>query len=280
VGINRVLSNLRLSPVGVVANIPRRVLYALSYYAPKVPKIIAWGFKSKEDTNYTYALTDDNLLALAHTISAVTCADVPTVRAYIDEAQNDAQLKATVIATLRDSKFRFISDARCEFGRRLGWYALARILKPKVVIETGIDKGHGAILLCAALLRNCADGAEGRYYGTDINPEAGWLLRAPYSEVGTLLIGDSIESLRKFDGTIDLFINDSDHSTVYEYREYQTVAGKLSDCAVIIGDNAHVSPMLARFATETGRQFLFFHEVPEDHWYPGAGLGMAFRKLT
>jgi predicted O-methyltransferase YrrM len=272
----RLLQSLNSTPAGVVINIPRRIVYALGYYVPKLAKILAWGFGSRETTNYTYDLSDDSLFYLMHTIAVVTGADLDVVGGYIEEARTDAQLRATVIGAIRESRFRYLSDARCEFGRRLGWYALVRIMKPRVVVETGVDKGLGAILLCAALLKNRADGAGGIYFGTDINPEAGWLLRPPYSQVGSVLFGDSIESLQKLPQNIDLFINDSDHSGDYEYREYRTIAEKLSDRAIVLGDNSHVTPMLARFAAECGMQFLHFREVPRDHWYPGCGIGIAF----
>jgi hypothetical protein len=275
--LKRPLRALKSTPVGIVANIPKRVASALGYYLPKLKMILIWGFRSREDTNYTYDLTEDSILNLAHTVSVVTGADLPTVTGYIAEARSDAALAETVIGAVRRSKFRFVADARCQFGRRLGWYALVRILKPRVVVETGVDKGLGALLLCAALLKNRAEGREGKYYGTDINPEAGWLLRPPYSELGTILYGDSVRSLSDFPDAIDLFINDSDHSAEYEYREYKAVAGKLSDNAVLLGDNSHVSPMLARFAAESGMRFLYFHEVPKNHWYPGSGIGIAFR---
>jgi Methyltransferase domain len=275
--LRRRLSEFKLSPVGALANIPRRVTYALGYYVPKILQIFTWGFRSREDTNYTYGITDDNRLYLAHTLSVVTGVDLPTVAAYLEEPLNDVELKRTIETALGSSKFRFVSDPRAEFGRRLGWYAFVRILKPKVVIETGVDKGHGAVLLCSALLKNRAEGFDGKYFGTDINPDAGWLLRPPYDSVGKLLIGDSIQSLRNFEGAIDLFINDSDHSAIYEYQEYQTVLAKLSNDALILGDNSHESPMLPKFAAENGMRFLYFREVPRDHWYPGGGIGIAFR---
>jgi predicted O-methyltransferase YrrM len=167
-------------------------------------------------------------------------------------------------------------DLMSPFGRRLGWYAVARAIKPGTVVETGVERGHGAVILCAALMRNATEGHPGRYYGTDINPEAGYLLTEPYSAMGNILYGDSIESLKALDGTIDLFINDSDHSAEYEYREYHTVAHKLSPGAIILGDNAHVTDSLALFARETGRRFIFFREEPKNHWYPGAGIGISF----
>jgi predicted O-methyltransferase YrrM len=278
--VRRLFHSLNATPAGVLINIPRRIIYAFGFYLPRLGEIFSWGFGSRETTNYTYDLSDDSLFYLMHTIAVVTGAELDVVRGYIVEARTDAKLRETVIGAIQKSRFKYLSDARCEFGRRLGWYALVRILKPRVVVETGVDKGHGAILICAALLRNRAEGAGGRYFGTDLNPEAGWLLQPPYSDVGAILFGDSIESLRKFPRKIDLFINDSDHSADYEYREYRTIANKLADHAVILGDNSHVTPMLAKFAAECGKQFLHFREVPRDHWYPGCGIGFAFDRAS
>jgi hypothetical protein len=73
-------------------------------------------------------------------------------------------------------------------------------------------------------------------------------------------------------------VNDSERSGDYEYREYQTIAEKLNPGAIILGDNSHVSDSLCHFAWEAGRCFVFFREVPKDHWYPGAGIGFAFER--
>lgn len=162
------------------------------------------------------------------------------------------------------------------YGRRLGWYALVRALKPRTVVETGVDKGLGSCVLAAGLLRNRAEGHPGRYLGTDINPQAGWMFQGAYREAGEILYGDSIESLQRLEGPIDLFINDSDHSSEYEEREYACIALKLSPTAVVLGDNAFVTDKLYQFAVVTGRRFLFFSEKPADHWYPGAGIGAAW----
>lgn len=127
------------------------------------------------------------------------------------------------------------------------------------------------MVLCSALLRNRQEGHKGHYYGTDLNSKAGYLLRESYAEVGQILYGDSVESLRNLKGTIDLFINDSDHSADHESQEYETVAGKLSPGAVILGDNSYATDRLIKFSHATGRKFLFWKEEPMDHWYPGWG---------
>ncbi|MET4445559.1 hypothetical protein ABIB75_003841 [Bradyrhizobium sp. GM2.2] len=135
----------------------------------------------------------------------------------------------------------------------------------------------GAVVLCAALLRNTAEGHPGRYYGTDINKNAGFYLRSPYSSVGVVLYGDSIQSLRAFDSRVDLFINDSEHSAEYEAEEYEAIKEKLSPHAIVLGDNSHVTSKLAEFSMREGRRFVFLAEEPADHWYRGAGIGVSWR---
>ena len=92
--------------------------------------------------------------------------------------------------------------------------------------------------------------------------------------MGTILYGDSIQSLRALDRQIDVFVNDSDHSDEYEAAEYQAIKPKLGPRAVIIGDNADCTDKLCRFAHEMDWPFLFIHEEPRDHWYHGGGIGL------
>ena len=257
--------------------IPKRVLYAMSYYNKKYVQILKWGVRSRETANYTYDLTESNILYLAQTISVVTGVDSNKILGYINEARNNEELKQHIINATIKSPQKEYADLRIDFGRRLGWYAFARTMKPKIIVETGVDKGMGSVLLCSALLKNKEEGFEGLFFGTDINPDAGYLLSGKYAEAGKILYGDSIQTLSQFPEKIDLFINDSDHSKDYEYREYITIQDKISENAVLLGDNSHISDKLAIFSNETNRNFLFFKEEPRGHWYPGAGIGISFK---
>jgi Methyltransferase domain len=259
-----------------VLRIPKRALYAMSYYNKKYFQIIKWSIKSRETDNYTYELTETNIYYLAQMISVVTQVDSRKIIDYINEARNNKQLKDHILGEIMKSPSREYADLRVDFGRRLGWYAFARAIKPKIIVETGVDKGMGSVLLCSALLKNKEEGFTGQYFGTDINPKAGYLLNGIYSEFGKILYGDSLQTLAQFNEKIDLFINDSDHSANYEYQEYLTVRDKISENAILLGDNSHVSDKLAVFSTETNRNFLFFREEPNGHWYPGAGIGISF----
>jgi predicted O-methyltransferase YrrM len=169
-----------------------------------------------------------------------------------------------------------MKDSSLLLGRRLGWYAMVRAMKPKLVVETGVHQGVGAVTIITALRRNSEEGFTGRYLGTDIDPEAGVLLSDEFLEHGELLYGDSIDSLERIEEKIDIFINDSDHSEVYEAREYEVIHSKLGLGAIILGDNSHVTDALLKYSTSKQRKFLFFKEEPKAHWYPGGGIGVSF----
>ena len=254
-----------------------RARLASSYYWPKFRLILRWLLASRENTNFTYDITPKNQLYLAHVLAVVLDKPMEDIKAYIDEARGDEVLAEHVIRTVGSSAQAVAADETCHFGRRLGWYVVVRVVRPRVVVETGVDKGLGAVLLCAALRRNEAEGHTGHYYGIDINPAAGFLLGGHYAPFGTLVEGDSVEHLRKFPNKIDVLITDSDHTAEYEYREYEAAGEHLAPRALIIADNAHVSDALARFSNDTARRFLFFREEPLDHWYPGAGIGFSYR---
>jgi len=43
----------------------------------------------------------------------------------------------------------------------------------------------------------------------------------------------------------------------------------------VLSDNSHSTDALAKWSRATGRDFLFFQERPEHHWYRGAGIGVS-----
>ena len=265
-----------LSPAMKLLLMPLRLTRATPHLFRPVRQTASWLLQSREYTNFTYDLTPLNLRHLAHFIAHVSKVGVPMIEGYFNELDQDEVLREHLRDSVRRHPRGFGADEKARYARRLGWYALVRTLKPRVVVETGIDKGLGTCVLAAALLRNRAEGKPGRVYGTDINPQAGYLVSAPYSEVAHILYGDSIQSLNTIQEPIDLFINDSDHSENYEAEEYQCILPKLAPGAIVLGDNSHSSPALIDFSAKNGRGFLFFREVPKDHWYPGSGIGISF----
>lgn len=269
---------VRVPILGSVILAVYRLKTALSYFIRPLINVLKWIFNSKEITNFTYDMKEHNKRYLASMIADVLNVSTSMVEGYFEEILEDENLKRHIETMNINSSMAFISDKEVRFGRRIGWYAFARATKPKIIVETGVDKGMGSCVLAAALKRNIEEGFPGKYYGTDINPKAGYLLSGQYAEFGSILYGDSIESLAKLNETIDLFINDSDHSADYEANEYVTIGDKLSKQAVLLGDNSHCSDKLLEFSLASGRRFIFFKEEPADHWYPGSGIGISFNR--
>jgi hypothetical protein len=253
-----------------------RTRTAFAYFKTPIWHLVVWVMASKEDSNFTYDLTPLNKHHMALLIAHITRKPVEEISGYIAEAEGDEALRQHIGQFLGTTSPVGAKEEPAPFGRRLGWYAIVRARKPRLVIETGVDKGLGSCVIAAALRRNSLEGYSGYYRGTDINPEAGVMFQGDYQSHGEIMIGDSIKSLGRIAGPIDLFINDSDHSAEYERREYQAIRGKLSPEAFILGDNSHATLELPKFARDTGREFVFFREQPKNHWYPGAGIGIAF----
>jgi predicted O-methyltransferase YrrM len=271
---------LRLPVINRVVAFFYRLFIGLRVVIYPFKWLIIWLFKSRETTNFTYDLGSINRRYLISLIADILGKSCNEIEGYVNEIENDNDLKSHVSARVAEFRSKINVDSEIKFGRRIGWYAFARATKPKIIVETGVDKGLGSCVLTAALMRNAQEGNPGYYYGTDINPDAGFFLAGNYAKFGKILYGDSISTLQALEQKIDLFINDSDHSADYEKKEYDTISQKLSSAAIILGDNSHVTDKLLDFATETQRQFIFFSEMPARHWYPGAGIGIAFRRTA
>src|SRR3546814_8812473 len=142
-----------------------------------------------ETSNYSYELTGLSKQHIAHAVAVATATPVDKIQAYFCELENDEDLRRAITSTVRASRHRHLTAEIMPYGRRLGWYAVVRATKPRVVVETGVDKGLGAMVLCAARLRNAEEDRPGRSFGTEINPHAGYLLQPPYDSVGEIQIG-------------------------------------------------------------------------------------------
>jgi predicted O-methyltransferase YrrM len=253
----------------------RRARIAARYLLPSAQRGFTWIFKKSEESNFYYSLTDLNRKYMASAISVATGASTTDILEYFSELESDYELRLHLQEGL--DCYEKNLHVKMNYGRRIGWYAIVRVTKPRLIVETGVDHGVGACVLASALIRNVEEGFPGRYVGTEINPLAGQLLSGRYANVGEIIYADSLNTLDALEEEIDCFINDSDHSFEYEGQEYKSIRNKLSTNAVLLGDNSHSSTKLYEFSIESGRKFIFVPESPLDHWYPGAGIGISFR---
>jgi predicted O-methyltransferase YrrM len=268
---------IKTTAAGRIFLLPLRLGIALSHQLPLFKTIIAWTFRSKEYYNHSYDLHPLNRQYYIAFIASLCQQPYATIENYFLELEENKSLQQFITTHLQSSPDKYTMDLPPRWGKRLGWYALVRALKPKHIVETGVDKGLGSCVLAAALLRNQEEGHEGKLLGIDISPKAGQLFQPPYSSFGKIVIGDSLETLKNLKETVDFFIHDSDHTESFEMAEYQAVASKLASNAILLTDNGYMTNTLLNFAKQTNRNFLYFQDRPIKHWWPGDGLGIAWK---
>jgi predicted O-methyltransferase YrrM len=256
-----------------------RALRVWSYLKNDIWLGVKWVFQRTELSNFYYKLEENNISDLVALISTLTTIQPSRIEDFVQEINSDSHVREVLLGfqeshpELRDSEF--------SLGRRIGWYVFARITKPQLIVETGVHHGMGGLTLLAALHKNGLEGSPGEYIGTDIDTKAGILLSASKFKNWQILLGDSLASLQELhDGSVGLFINDSDHSANYERDEYSAIKDKLTTEAIILGDNCHATSSLREFSRTQNRNFVFFREIPKDHFYPGAGIGISMPAMN
>jgi predicted O-methyltransferase YrrM len=268
---------IKFTAAGRVVMVPFRFgAIALPYLARQFGLAVRWAFSSKEYYNHSYHLTALNRQYLASYVSVVSGHDLATVEKYCAELENDQSLRNTLEQRTVASLDRHNCDVEPRYGRRIGWYALVRATKPRVVLETGVDRGLGTAVIAAALKRNAEEGFPGMVFATDIMPDCGHLLAEPYKSFCRVLLGDSVETLKKFAEPVDIFLHDSDHRPEYEWAEFTAIEPRLHPGSLVLSDNSQQTTKLLEFAQRLGRSFLFFQDQPLNHWWPGDGIGGAF----
>ncbi len=132
----------------------------------------------------------------------------------------------------------------------VGLYAAIRSLRPRTVVETGVDWGKSSAVILYALSRN----GRGELYSIDlpsVGRENGTLVPASLRQHWNLRLGDAkvllpdrLEEL----GGVDAFYHDSDHSDAHMTWEFETVWPYLAPGGLLVADDIDWSPAFDRFA--------------------------------
>ena len=226
----------------------------------------------RELTNFTYDI--DNLDELATFVATALGRPTSEIETYLLEVADDNRFLADLSDRLKQRRDR---NPRPLFGRRLGWYALVRATKPRLVVETGTADGLGTALLARAVQRNEADGWPGRVLSFDVDPTAGWLLSDELRGVAHVVTGDAGVCIKHElrDQEVGVFIHDSLHTYEHELLEFKIALNHAAETLFLISDNAHSTTALMDTAAAVGGAYGFFREHPAGHFYPGAGIGLA-----
>jgi predicted O-methyltransferase YrrM len=213
--------------------------------------------------NFTYDL--DNEQELASVIATALAWPEGRIADYFAEAHDDAVLH-------RLPRRPMSQKTTPQYARRLGWYAIARALKPEVVVETGVHSGLGSVLLLRALDRN----RSGLLLSFDVDPQAGWLVPEGLRSRWRMIVGKTTDTLEGAIAgrTVGMVVHDSDHSYDCEYFELTTALRHAAPEIAVVSDNSHVTTALPDVLREFGVEPHFFRERPRGHFYPGATLGV------
>lgn len=220
--------------------------------------------------NFTYEL--DNEDDLASFLAAGLGISTTDAAGLIRELQGDDDLRELLAAQLRR---RWDRKSRAHYGRRLGWYAIARVIRPELVVETGIHDGLGSVLLLRALERNAAEGHPGRLLSVDVDPSAGWLVDERLREHWEPIYESTFTALPKaLEGQeVGMIVHDSDHTYECELFEFQAAVDHAAGRLALVSDNSHATSALRDVCARLGIEYGLFLERPQAHFYPGAGMG-------
>lgn len=157
---------------------------------------------------------------------------------------------------------RNLPSARGGFGRAAELYVLARALKPRVIVETGVASGVSSAHWLRALWRN----ERGTLYSIDLPnigdgvalPEGkapGWIVPDELRKRWDLRLGDSRELLPKLleeQAPVDIFFHDSDHAKESMLFEFQAAYPNMRSGGLILSDDTNYNDAWDEFC-QTGR---------------------------
>jgi predicted O-methyltransferase YrrM len=247
-----------------------RVKTIFQFNLSNLLKSLSWLIKTEEFTNYMYEISAINRNQMIGAVSQISKLPISEVEEYFIELETDFEFADQLKEKGKKLKRRYELIFPIPYARRIVWYALVRIFKPNVVVESGTEKGLGSLIINRALEKN----GIGQLHTLDIDIYAGSLFDDQDKEKINLVIGDSIESIGLI-SEIDFFIQDSNHSMVHEILELKALEKKLCKNSIVISDNAHDSNALFEWSKKMERNYLFINEQSKKHWYPGDGVGIS-----
>jgi predicted O-methyltransferase YrrM len=182
----------------------------------------------------------------------------PIQRAYTEwvlesKNQSEAELIMSLTGIDQTGIQKIIAETDLEPRARLQ-YALVRIIKPRLVVETGVNRGLSSAAILTAMERNQI----GELYSIDLPTETRLTDGTIYkntTEIGKLvpqeirrrwhlILGDAKTELPKLLDeikTIDIFLHDSLHTEEHMMWEFQTAWPYIRDGGLLLSDDIGVS---------------------------------------
>lgn len=221
--------------------------------------------------DFTYEL--DNEGELVEFLAGSLGLAPEAISGYLDEIRAEPALTWELSARVR---WRADMKRPVGLGHRVAWYAVARTVKPRVVVETGIKHGLGALVMLVALERNAREGSEGRLISFDPDPFSGWVVPARLRHNWEPILESTFDALETTlaGEKVDLVICDTPPDYETESFEMRTALRHAAPGIVLIAGNGDRTTVLPELAAELEGEYHYFAERPRHHIYPGAGIGL------
>ncbi len=140
-------------------------------------------------------------------------------------------------------------------------YILCRIIKPRIVIETGVANGFST----ASILQALEDNQAGKHYSIELHhkeivtipvgKELGWVIPEHLKHRWHLKLGESLKvlpCLLKELGTTDIFLHDSRHTYRTMMKEYTIMWPYLHKGALLLSHDVKFNDAFLDFSDKVG----------------------------
>lgn len=182
----------------------------------------------------------------------------------------------------REDVLRYWEESK---SKDLPWpllYVIARVSKPNIVVETGVETGRSSFSILQAL----ADNGQGLLYSIELgggktfesdgltfnalsDDKVGSLVPAGLRNRWYLVFGDAREEvlplLREL-GAIDIFLHDSLHTDQHTLFEFQSAWPFLRETGYLLADD--IGSSFREFACQVNKAYICTN-LPYDHQYIG-----------
>lgn len=229
--------------------------------------------------NYTFELADEDEFARA--VAQAVDASLARIRELFEQLKEDARFNSDVRSRTRG---RLDVKRRPPLGRRLGWYALVRELRPRLVVECGVQDGIGSAVLLRALECNLEEGYPGRLMSFDAMPGAGWMvpdrMRQHWQLVTAYIDRATLDSVLAGE-EVGVLIEDTAAGYDVERLSYEAALDHAADRLVLVSGSAQVSSALKDLADERSLPYWQVQGRPRAHFHPGIQTGLcSFNRAT
>lgn len=144
------------------------------------------------------------------------------------------------------------------------WYIVTRILKPEIVVETGVLHGFSSLSFLLALEEN----EKGYLYSIDLpspnllslGKKPGWVVPEYLTKRWYLSFGKSSElllDLLKEVKTVDIFLHDGEHSYENMLWEYKTVWRYLKEGGLLLSHDITKNSAFRDFTKNVAEQWYY-----------------------